>query len=92
MPRRLPRATVRTRVPMPLRFADGYAADALVHSFDGLVGNCPTADANVMDFVGYGNADCREGTATAPSATAPGKQPLDIPEPPGVVEGYSVPK
>jgi len=37
MPRRLPRATVRTRVPMPLRFADGYTADALVHSFDGLV-------------------------------------------------------
>jgi endonuclease G len=42
---------------------------ALVDTFDGLVGNCPTADAHVMDFVGYGNADCREGTATAPSAS-----------------------
>jgi hypothetical protein len=40
---------------------------ALVNSFDGLVGNCPTTDPHVMDFVGYGAADCREGTATAPS-------------------------
>ena len=40
---------------------------ALVNSFDGLVGNCPTADPHVMDFVGYGSADCREGATTAPS-------------------------
>ena len=40
---------------------------ALVASFDGLAGNCPTGDSRVMDFVGYGSADCREGTATAPS-------------------------
>ena len=40
---------------------------ALVNSFDGLVGNCPTADPHVMDFVGYGSADCREGVATAPA-------------------------
>ncbi len=40
---------------------------ALVNSFDGLVGNCPTSDPHVMDFVGYGNADCKEGAATAPS-------------------------
>jgi DNA/RNA endonuclease G (NUC1) len=40
---------------------------ALVNSFDGLVGNCPTGDPHVMDFVGYGSADCREGTATASS-------------------------
>jgi len=41
---------------------------ALVDSFDGLVGNCPTADPHVMDLVGYGStADCREGTKTAPS-------------------------
>jgi DNA/RNA endonuclease G (NUC1) len=40
---------------------------ALVTGFDGLVGNCPTADPDVMDLVGYGSADCREGTATAPS-------------------------
>ena len=41
---------------------------ALVDSFDGLVGNCPTGDPHVMDFVGYGSADCREGTTTAPCA------------------------
>ena len=40
---------------------------ALVNSFDGLVGNCPTSDPRVMDFVGYGSADCREGTTTAPA-------------------------
>ncbi len=39
---------------------------ALVNSFDGLVGNCPTGDPHVMDLVGYGSADCREGTTTAP--------------------------
>ena len=27
---------------------------ALVNSFDGLVGNCPTSDPHVMDLVGYG--------------------------------------
>jgi GTP cyclohydrolase II len=30
-------ATIRTRVELPLRFADGYATDARVFSFDGLV-------------------------------------------------------
>jgi len=40
---------------------------ALVNSFDGLAGNCPIGDPHVMDFVGYGSADCREGTTTAPS-------------------------
>ena len=34
---RLPAATIRTRVELPLRFADGYAADARVLTFDGLV-------------------------------------------------------
>jgi GTP cyclohydrolase II len=33
----LPIATVRTQVPVPLRFADGYATTAWVFSFDGLV-------------------------------------------------------
>jgi GTP cyclohydrolase II len=32
-----PRATIRTQVALPLRFADGYATDARVFSFDGLV-------------------------------------------------------
>ena len=40
---------------------------ALVDTFDGLVGNCPTVNPHVMDFVGYGGADCREGATTAPS-------------------------
>jgi GTP cyclohydrolase II len=30
-------ATVRTQVPVPLRFPDGYATDAVVYSFTGLV-------------------------------------------------------
>jgi GTP cyclohydrolase II len=32
-----PTATIRTQVALPLRFADGYATDARVFSFDGLV-------------------------------------------------------
>jgi GTP cyclohydrolase II len=35
--RRPPTATIRTQVALPLRFADGYATDARVFSFDGLV-------------------------------------------------------
>ena len=34
---RLPTATIRTQLELPLRFADGYAADARVFTFDGLV-------------------------------------------------------
>ena len=37
MPLPLPTATIRTQVPVPLRFADGYATPARVFSFDGLV-------------------------------------------------------
>jgi GTP cyclohydrolase II len=33
----LPHATIRTEVPVPLRFTDGYATTARVYSFDGLV-------------------------------------------------------
>jgi GTP cyclohydrolase II len=32
-----PTATIRTHVALPLRFADGYATDARVFSFDGLI-------------------------------------------------------
>jgi GTP cyclohydrolase II len=32
----LPRATIRTQVPLPLRFPDGYTSHARVFSFDGL--------------------------------------------------------
>jgi GTP cyclohydrolase II len=34
---RPPTATIRTQVTLPLRFADGYATDATVFSFDALV-------------------------------------------------------
>ena len=34
---RLPPATIRTQVELPLRFADGYTTDARIFSFDGLV-------------------------------------------------------
>jgi len=34
---RLPPATIRTRVSVPLRFADGYVTEARVFSFDGLI-------------------------------------------------------
>ncbi|MFL5943036.1 MAG: GTP cyclohydrolase II [Gaiellaceae bacterium] len=37
MTARLPVATIRTQVELPLRFAGGYVADARVFSFDGLV-------------------------------------------------------
>ena len=36
----IPQATVRTRVTVPLRFADGYATTAKVLTFDGLVDGC----------------------------------------------------
>jgi GTP cyclohydrolase II len=34
---RLPEARIRTQVELPLRFADGFAVDARVFTFDGLV-------------------------------------------------------
>ena len=37
MTQRPPTATIRTEVVLPLRFADGFSADARVVSFDGLV-------------------------------------------------------
>jgi endonuclease G, mitochondrial len=40
---------------------------ALADSFEPLVGNCPTFNPHLMDLVGYGAADCREGSTTAPS-------------------------
>jgi DNA/RNA endonuclease G (NUC1) len=37
---------------------------ALVNSFSGLVGSCPIFDASIKDLVGYGSADCGEGSTT----------------------------
>lgn len=34
---------------------------------NGLSGGCPTGDAHVVDFVGFGNANCKLGDAVAPA-------------------------
>jgi GTP cyclohydrolase II len=39
MTRRLPTATIRTQVELPLRFADGFVTNARAFSFEGLVDN-----------------------------------------------------
>ncbi|HZP48071.1 MAG TPA: DNA/RNA non-specific endonuclease [Vicinamibacterales bacterium] len=39
---------------------------ALVSSYAGLVGACPIYDPTLKDLVGYGSADCGEGSTTAP--------------------------
>lgn len=40
---------------------------ALVGNGESLAGNCPLSDADIIDFVGYGTADCSEGSANAPN-------------------------
>jgi uncharacterized protein len=40
---------------------------ALVSTTTALVGTCPIGGANVVDFVGYGNANCFEGSGAAPT-------------------------
>jgi GTP cyclohydrolase II len=45
----LPTATIRTQVPVPLRFSDGYASLARVFSFDGL--------ADGLEHVAFGLGD-----------------------------------
>jgi GTP cyclohydrolase II len=57
---RLPTATIRTRVELPLRFADGYAADARVFSFDGLVDD--------REHLAFALGDC---TASQPAGERP---------------------
>jgi GTP cyclohydrolase II len=37
MPARFPAATIRTQVPVPMRYADGFTTTARVFTFDGLV-------------------------------------------------------
>jgi len=37
---------------------------ALVSSFTGLAGSCPIFDPTIKDLVGYGSADCGEGSTT----------------------------
>lgn len=40
---------------------------ALVSNGDALSGNCPLSDPDLVDFVGYGSADCSEGSTKAPT-------------------------
>ncbi len=60
--------------PLPTPDATGTIAMAaangkvaLVNTTTALTGGCPTT--GVLDFVGYGTADCREGAAAAPAIT-----------------------
>jgi DNA/RNA endonuclease G (NUC1) len=48
-----------------INMAAGSGKVALVNRFDALLGGCPIYDPRIMDFVGYGTADCSEGPATA---------------------------
>jgi endonuclease G len=50
-----------------INMAAGSGKVALVNSFDALLGGCPVYDPHIMDFVGYGAADCSEGPGTAPT-------------------------
>src|SRR6476646_5298073 len=65
MPRKLPTATIRTQVTMPLRFADGYATTARVFTFNGL--------ADGREHVAFGLGD--RATRFAPGERA-GRPPL----------------
>jgi GTP cyclohydrolase II len=53
----LPRATIRTHVSAPLRFSDGYAAEARVFSFDGL--------ADGQEHLAFGLGDRTAAIASA---------------------------
>jgi len=65
MPRKLPTATIRTQVTMPLRFADGYATTARVFTFNGL--------ADGREHVAFGLGD--RATPFTPGERA-GRPPL----------------
>jgi hypothetical protein len=56
----LPAANITGQINM----AAASGKIALVNSFTGLVGNCPIFDPTIKDFVGYGSADCGEGSTT----------------------------
>jgi len=59
----LPAATIRTQVPVPLRFADGYATAARVFSFDGLVDG--------GEHLAFGLGDRAAAVVSAERGTAP---------------------
>src|SRR5262249_1618034 len=51
--------------PISIAMAQANGKVALVNGTTALTGACPTA--NVIDFVGYGTANCFEGTAATPA-------------------------
>jgi GTP cyclohydrolase II len=53
---RVPRATIRTQVSVPLRFADGYVTEARVFSFDGLVDGREHLTFGLGDLSEHGRA------------------------------------
>ena len=55
----LPAATIRTQVELPLRFADGYTADARVFTFDGLVDKLEHLAFALGDHTVLHSADAR---------------------------------
>ena len=55
---RPPTATIRTQVELPLGFADGYATDARVFSFDGLVDG--------REHLAFALGDCAAALRTIP--------------------------
>jgi DNA/RNA endonuclease G (NUC1) len=57
----LPAANISGQINM----AAGSGKIALVSSFTALAGNCPIYDPMIKDLVGYGTADCGEGSTTA---------------------------
>ena len=59
----LPTAAIRTQVSLPLRFADGYATDARVFSFDGLVDG--------QEHLAFGLGDRAAGVTSADSGMVP---------------------
>jgi GTP cyclohydrolase II len=59
----LPVASVRTQVPVPLRFSDGYATTARVFSFDGLVDGREHLALGLGDWAGSLERDAAGGPA-----------------------------
>jgi GTP cyclohydrolase II len=60
---RLPAATIRTRVTVPLRFDDGYSTEAEVVTFDGLVDG--------REHLAFGLGDLAGGRGAAPPLIRP---------------------
>jgi len=59
----LPNATIRTQVPVPLRFPDGFAATACVFSFNGLVDGREHVAFGLGDWNGALKRSARGGPA-----------------------------